>query len=202
MNTSTRIQFGLLALGGVAFNIAGPMHPGDSGKGTKTEQLHEMLVDSGWYPAHALMLLAVVLATVGFWALHREADVHMRAITKAVAVISSVMVVGTTIHLLQPLNADAIADGHNSAMSILMYFVEPLDGIWALAIATLAVVGGLRRSIGNVVTAALCAVGAAGFALAALTIPYTDRFDPLFPMGGLLGLWMIIIGVGRVVRRG
>lgn len=201
MNTSTRIQFGLLALGGVAFNIAGPMHPGDSGTGTKTEQLHEMLVDPAWYPAHAVMLFAVVLVTAGLWALNREAEQPLRPVTRTVALISSVMVVGTTIHLLQPLNADAIADGHNNAMSTLMYLVEPLDGIWALAIGTLAVLGGLRRSIGNVITAALCAVGAVGFALAALTIPYTDRLDALFPLGGLVGLWMILIGAGRALRR-
>ena len=201
MKTSTRIQYGLLALGGVAFIVAGPMHPSDSGTGTKTEQLHEMLLDPAWYPAHSVMLLAVILATVGLWAIHREAPARMQTLTKVVAIVSSVMVVGTAIHLFQPLNADGIADGNGNAMSTLMYFVEPLDGIWALSIAVLAVVGGLARSVGNIVTASLCSVGAIGFSIAALTIPYTDRFDPLFPMGGLLGLWMIVIGVGRAVGR-
>lgn len=202
MKTSTRIQFGLLALGGVAFNIAGPMHPSDSGTGSKTDQLHEMVVDSAWYPAHSVMLLGVILATVGLWAIHLEAAGRMRTLTKVVAIVSSVMSVGTVIHLLQPLNSEGIADGNQSAMSTLMYVVEPLDGIWALSIAVLAVVGGINRSVGNIVTASLCTVGAIGFAIAALTIPYTDRFDPLFPLGGLLGLWMIVIGVGRAARRG
>ena len=200
MKTSTRIQYGLLALGGVAFIVAGPMHPSDSGTGSKTHQLHEMLLDPAWYPAHSVMLLAVVLATVGLWAIHRDAAARMQTLTKVVAIVSSVMVVGTVIHLLQPLNADGIADGNDNAMSILMYFVEPLDGIWALSLAVLAVVGGLTRSVGNIVTASLCTVGAIGFSIAAFTIPYTDRFDPLFPMGGLLGLWMIVIGVSRAVR--
>lgn len=201
MTTSIRIQYGLLAIAGVAFIVAGPMHPSDSGAGSKTDQLHEILLDSAWYPAHSVMLVAVTLATVGLWAIHREAPARMHTLTKVVGIVSSVMVVGATIHLLQPLNAVGIADGNANAMSILMYFVEPLDGIWALSIAVLAVVGGMTRSVGNIVTASLCAVGAMGFSIAALTIPYTDRFDPLFPMGGLLGLWMIVIGVGRAVGR-
>ena len=131
MKTSTRIQYGLLALGGVAFIVAGPMHPSDSGTGSKTHQLHEMLLDPAWYPAHSVMLLAVVLATVGLWAIHRDAAARMQTLTKVVAIVSSVMVVGTVTHLLQPLNADGIADGNDNAMSILMYFVEPLDGIVA-----------------------------------------------------------------------
>lgn len=201
MKTSTRIQYGLLALGGVAFIVAGPIHPSDSGTGSKTDQLHEMLLDSAWYPAHSVMSAAVILATVGLWAIHREAAARMQTLTKVVAIVSSVTAVGTVIHLLQPLNADGIADGNANAMSMLMYFVEPLDGIWALSIAVLAVVGGIIRSVGNIVTASLCGVGAIGFSIAALTIPYTDRFDPLFPLGGLLGLWMIVIGVGRAVGR-
>lgn len=196
------MQFALLALGGVAWNIAGPMHPGDSGTGTKVEQMHEMLVDPAWYPAHVVYLLAVVLATIGLWAIHREAPTHMRRLAKVVAIISSAMVFGSVLHLFQALNAGAIADGHRNAMYFSMYLIESLAAVWVLAIAVLAVVGGLNRSVGNVVTAAICGAGSAGFAAAALTVGYSDLLDPLFRLGGLVGLWMIIIGISRAVGRG
>ena len=37
-----RLAFALLAVGGLAFIAGGMLHPGDSGTGTKTEQLHEI----------------------------------------------------------------------------------------------------------------------------------------------------------------
>jgi hypothetical protein len=32
------------------------------------------------------------------------------------------------------------------------------------------------------------------FALAAATIGFTDRFDTLFPVGSLLGIWAVCVG--------
>ena len=48
----------LLIAGGVAFFAYGPLHPVGDDAGDKTQQLHSMLVDQMWYPAHAVGLLA------------------------------------------------------------------------------------------------------------------------------------------------
>ena len=37
--------------------------------------------------------------------------------------------------------------------------------------------------------------------LAAATIAYTDRFDGLFPVGSLIGVWALIVGLMTLVRR-
>ena len=72
---------------------------------------------------------------------------------------------------------------------------------WALSIAALAVAGGLSRTLGNPVTLALGLVGGLAHALAAATIAYTDRFDGLFPIGSLIGVWAVVIGVMVLLRR-
>ena len=202
MNHSTRpphaLAFPLLALGGLAFIAGGILHPGDSGTGTKTEQLHEMLVQSSWYPAHALLLLATVGFAAGALALRYDATGAVRTVTRVASVVGVVAVVGMAIHLLEAVNADALADGRTNLFAQLQAVNETVvDAAWGLAFAALAVVGGLTRAIGNPVTASLGAVGGGAFALASATIAFTDTFDPLFPVSALLGTWAIWIGVAR-----
>lgn len=197
-----RLAFALLAVGGLAFIAGGMLHPGDSGTGTKTEQLHEMLVQPTWYPAHALLLLATVGFAAGALALRHGAPGTpgtpgvVGTTSRIASVVGAVAVAGMAIHLLEALNADALADGRTNLFSQLQVVNETVvDAAWGLAFAALAVVGGLSRSIGNPVTAALGAVGGGAFTLASATIAFTDTFDPLFPVGALLGTWAIWIGV-------
>ncbi|GAA4096183.1 hypothetical protein ACFFOS_04900 [Nocardioides kongjuensis] len=194
-------SFVSLAVGGLAFIAGGVLHPGDSGTGTKTEQLHEMLVDPSWYPAHALLLLATVGFAAGALALHRDGTGGSGVVsvaTRIASVVGVVAVIGMAIHLLEALNADAIADGHANLFAQVQVVNETvIDAAWGLAFAALAVAGGLTRAIGYPVTAALGGVGGGAFALASATIAFTDRFDPLFPVSALLGTWAIWIGVAR-----
>ncbi|GAA0372152.1 hypothetical protein GCM10009530_22910 [Microbispora corallina] len=64
-----------------------------------------------------------------------------------------------------------------------------------------AVAGGITRTVGNRITLALGLVGGLAFALASVTIAFTDRFDPLFPVGSLIGVWAAAAGVMALTRR-
>ena len=57
----SRLAGPLLVLGGGAFFVGGVTHPRDGGNGNKVQQLHDMLVDSSWYPSHAALLAAMAL---------------------------------------------------------------------------------------------------------------------------------------------
>lgn len=70
-----------------------------------------------------------------------------------------------------------------------------------MALAAVAVVGGLTGTVGNRITVPFGLVGGLAFAVASATIPYTDTFDALFKTGSLLSIWAILVGVTEVRRR-
>jgi hypothetical protein len=190
-----------LAVGGIAFFVGGVTHPSDSGNGNKVQQLHEMLVDSGWYPSHALLLAAMALFATGILALRRRRDLApgTERVLKAVFVIACIATVSMALHLFAALDAKSLADGKQSLVSRAQTINETVvDASWGLALATLAVVGGLTGSVGNRLTMPLGLVGGLAFALASATIPYTDTFDPLFKIGSLLSVWAILVGVTAI----
>lgn len=218
MTTSTRIRTSppgiarlnrvsgvCLTLGGIAFFAGGAMHPGDSGEGNKIEQLHEMLVQPIWYPAHALLLLSMGLFAAGILAISRRSDLSdgMVRVTKTVGGIGVLATVGMTVHLFGALEAESLEAGRPTLLSTVQTLNETIINTpWALSIAFLAVAGGLTRTVGNRITIALGLVGGLALALAAATVPFTDRFDPLFAFGSLIGIWGIAVGVMAVVTKG
>ena len=198
-----RLSGGLLMLGGVTFIAGGATHPGDSGQGSKVSQLHEMLIHPMWYPSHALLLVTMACFAVALVTLRRRAGFEgaMDKVTRVVAVIAVVAVVGMTLHMFSALGADAIADGSEPFVYELQTFNETVvDASWGLGMAALAVAGGLTRALGNLVTLALGLVGGLAFALASATIAYTDRFDAVFPVASLLGVWGVVVGL-MLLRR-
>ena len=107
-------------------------------------------------------------------------------------------------HLLAPLGADSIADGRSNALSVFMTIDETLaNAPWALGVALLALVAGVSGDLGNRMTAVVGVVGGLSFAAAAVTIPFTDALDGLFPVGGMgVTLWALsVAGVGLWRRR-
>lgn len=193
-----------LIVGGVAFCAGGAMHPGDSGTGSKVDQLHDMLVDAMWYPSHALVLVAMVAfaAVILRIRLRGGLDGAMAKVTRVVSVIAVVAVVGMTVHLFSALGAEAIADGNTTFAYQLQVLNETIvNSSWGLGIAALAVAGGLTRTLGNPVTLALGLVGGLAFALASATIAYTDRFDGLFAVASLIGIWGVVVGLMVLLRR-
>ena len=192
-----------LVLGGVAFVAGGATHPGDSGQGDKVQQLHEMLVQPSWYPSHALLLLSMGLFTAGIFVIsRRDLGRSMATAARVVTGIGVLATVGMAAHLFAALEADSLATGRPTAAFTLQTWNETIiDTLWALSIVFLAVAGGLTRTVGNRVTLALGLVGGLAYALASATIAFTDRFDPLFPVGSLIGIWAVAVGVVAMTRK-
>lgn len=192
-----------LVLGGVAFFVGGVTHPNDSGEGNKVQQLRAMLVDSSWYPSHLVLLAAMTLFAFGIFGLRHRGDLApgMERLLKFGFIIACIATVAMAIHLLAALDAESLADGKQSLVSRVQTVNETVvDAVWGLGVATLALVGGLTRSVGNRITIPFGLVGGLAFALASATIPYTDTFDSLFKVGSLLSIWAILVGVTEILH--
>ncbi len=193
-----------LVLGGIAFLVGGVTHPSDSGSGNKVQQLHEMLVNSSWYPSHVLLLVAMALFATGILTFGRQPGLTsgMERLLKFVFVIACIATVSMAVHLFAALGADSLADGRHSLVSRVQTVNETVvDAGWGLAFAALAVVGGLTGTVGNRITIPFGLIGGLAYALASGTIAYTDTFDALFKVGSLLSVWAIMVGVIDVRRR-
>ncbi len=193
-----------LIVGGIAFFASGPLHPKGSDEGDKTEQLHSMLVDSSWYPAHLVGLLGfacVAAGLIAFWRVPVLRNGLGRLLPAAVA-IASLGVIGSVVHLFAATQAAEIEEGGTTPLVTAFTGVETIvNPAWGLMIAALAVGGGLTRTLGNRIVGALGLVGGLAFAVATATIAYVDTFDPLFPVAGLAGLWLVAVGVIGLIRR-
>lgn len=199
-----RTGYVFLIAGGIAFFAAGPLHPTGSDEGDKTAQLHSMLVESTWYPAHLIGLLGFACVAAGLLALRRDPVIRDRlgrllTISAAVAVLTTV---GAVIHLFAATQAAEIEDGGTTPLVVAFMGVETvINPVWGLVIAALAVGGGVTRSLGNKIVLPLGLLGGLAFALATATIAYVDTFDPLFPVAGLAGVWLVATGVVGLARR-
>jgi hypothetical protein len=190
----------------VAFNLGGALHPDDSSTGDKVAQLHDMLLRSTWYPSHLGLLASFGLFTAFLLRLRggRELTPVTRRTVRVMAVVSALTTVAMVPHLLAPLGADSIADGQSNGLSVFMTIDETLaNAPWALGVALLAVVAGVAGDLGNRMIAVAGVVGGLSFAAAAVTIPFTDALDGLFPVGGMgITLWALgVAGVGAWRRR-
>ena len=205
--TTPRLDRGaclFLILGGLAFFASGPLHPQGSEEGDKTEQLHSMLVDHAWYPAHLIALLGFACVAAGLLALGRDPMLRGRLgrlLTVSVGV-GLIGVLGALVHLFAATQAAEIEDGSTTPLVAAFMGVETLvNPAWGLVIAALAVAGGLTRTLGNRIVLALGLLGGLAFAIATATIAYIDTFDPLFPVAGLAGLWLVAVGVIGMNRK-
>ena len=188
-------------LGGVAFFVGGITHPSDTGDGNKVRQLHDMLVDPSWYPSHVVLLAAMALFATGILAARQRRDLNpgLEGVLRVVFPIACIATAAMAVHLFAALDAESLVDGRQSLVSRVQTVNETVvDAAWGVAVATLAVVGGLTRSIGNRITVVFGLVGGLAFALASATIPYTDTFDALFKVGSLLSIWALMVGVTEI----
>lgn len=199
-----RVGYLFLIAGGVAFFASGPLHPTGSDEGDKTEQLHSMLIDSAWYPAHLVALVGFTCVAAGLLALRRNPMIRDRLgrllpISAAVAVVAAL---GAVIHLFAATQAAVIEHGGTTPLVAAFMGVETIvNPTWGLMIAALAVAGGLTRTLGNRIVLPLGLLGGLAFALATATIAFVDTFDPLFPVAGLAGLWLGTTGIIGLTRR-
>ena len=199
-----RAGYLFLIAGGAAFFASGPLHPTGSDEGDKTAQLHSMLVDSAWYPAHLVALVGFACVAAGLLALRRNPVIRDRLgrllpISAAVAVVATL---GAVIHLFAATQAGEIEHGGTTPLVAAFMGVETLiNPAWGLMIAALAAAGGLTRALGNRIVLPLGLLGGLAFAVATATIAFVDTFDPLFPVAGLAGLWLVTTGVIGLARR-
>lgn len=199
-----RVGHLFLIVGGVAFFASGPLHPKGSDEGDKTEQLHSMLVDSAWYPAHLVGLLGFACVAAGLIALGRNPDLRDRLgrLLTVSIVVAVIGVLGSVVHLFAATQAAEIEDGGTTPLVAAFMGVETVvNPAWGLMMAALAVAGGLTRALGNRVVLGLGLLGGLAFAIATATIAYVDTFDPLFPVAGLAGLWLVAVGVIGMIRK-
>ncbi len=199
-----RAGFVLLVAGGAAFFASGPLHPTGSDEGDETEQLHSMLVDSSWYPAHLVALLGFACVAAGLLALAREPAIrdHLGRLLPISAAVAVVAALGAVIHLFAATQAAEIEDGGTTPLVAAFMGVETIiNPAWGLMIAALAVTGGLTRALGNRIVLPLGLLGGLAFAVATATIAFVDTFDPLFPVAGLAGVWLVATGLVGLTRR-
>ena len=199
-----RAGFVFLVVGGAAFFASGPLHPTGSDEGDKTEQLHSMLIDSAWYPAHLVALLGFVCVAAGLLALARYPVIrdHLGRQLPISAAVAVVAVLGAVIHLFAATQAAEIEHGDTTPLVAAFMGVETIiNPAWGLMIAALAVVGGLTRALGNRIVLPLGLLGGLAFAVATATIAFVDTFDPLFPVAGLAGVWLVATGLVGLTRR-
>ncbi|HWJ82133.1 MAG TPA: hypothetical protein VNS55_07845 [Nocardioides sp.] len=187
----------LLLAGGVGFFAGGGLHPKDDGHGDKLAQLHSMLVDPAWYPAHVVLLVGMTGFAAGIVALRWRGGQprHLERLLAVAAPVAVVAALGAVVHLFAATQATAIEDGSSTWLVHLFTGVETVvNPVWGVTIAALAAVGA-TAGIGNRVVAPLGVVGGLAYALAVATIAFTDTFDVLFPVGSLLGLWAVAVAV-------
>ncbi len=198
-----RAGFVFLIAGGAAFFAGGPLHPQGSDDGDKTEQLHSMLVDSAWYPAHLVALLGFACVAAGLLAVGQDPAIRARLgrLLSTSAVIGCIATLGAVVHLFAATQAAEIEHGGTTPLVAAFIGVETIvNPVWGLMIATLAVVGGRSRALGNRIVLPLGLLGGLAFAIATATIAFIDTFDPLFPVAGLAGVWLVATGVVGLTR--
>jgi hypothetical protein len=195
-----------LILAGITFFLYGPLHPGDSGEGSKVDALIEMLENPRWMPAHLFGLTSYACFAAAVAAIRKGIALvpMMRRVTSVVFAIGAAGTVAMLPHALAFAGADAIrAGGEDAFWYQLMTWNESIvNAVWALSMAALIAAGGLTRTIGSRLIALLGLVGALAYALALATVPFIDTFDALFPVSGLLAVWAVIAGSMLLVRRG
>jgi hypothetical protein len=205
-STASRDRAGhlFLVVGGAAFFIGGPLHPQGSDEGDKTEQLHSMLVDSAWYPAHLVALVGFACVAAGLLALGRDPTLRERLgrLLPVSAWVAVAATLGAVVHLFAATQAADVEQGDTTPLVAAFMGVETvLNPAWGLTIAALAVAGGLTRALGNRLVLPLGLLGGLAFAVATATIAFVDTFDPLFPVAGLAGVWLVATGIVGLVRR-
>jgi hypothetical protein len=195
-----------LIVAGITFFLYGPLHPGDSGEGSKLDALIEMLENPMWVPAHLVGLTSYLCFAAAVLAIRKGValDPTMSRVTGVVFAIGVAGTIAMLLHALAFTGADAIrAGGEETFWYQLQTWNESIvNAAWALSIAALVVAGGLTRTIGNRIIMPLGLVGALAYALALATIPFIDTFDALFPISGLLAVWGVTAGIMMLVRRG
>lgn len=193
---------GSALIAGAAFFLpSGLLHP-EPGPGTGLQQIHEMVTDPRWIPSAALGLAAFACFAWAFARLSGSSESLGRALRWG-AVSSAAVAVGQLLYVFGRMGADPLARDEGNWFSWVMFathlFVNP---VWGVAVAAIALVGGLSRRLLGRVSLVVGVVGGLSWTVSMLTAPYLDIDDILFPVAGtLLTGWALALGV-VLLRRG
>lgn len=191
-----------LAAAAVLLLTGGPMHPDpDTSLDFDTSTAH-MLRDSGWIPAHALLLASFVCLTVGLVSLTRQPEItgRLRRLATVAAGGAALAVVELTFHLLAFTEADALAAGRSApivsthlALAVVAY---PVAG---LSLAALAWYGGRARVLTHPIAGAVGVLGGLLHALAApiVVLSRDQNLSFLFMGAVLLVPWLLAAALRR-----
>jgi hypothetical protein len=190
-----------LIVGAGFFLPSGLLHP-EPGPGTALEQIHDMVTDPRWIPSAALTLAAFACFALAFARLSTAADLLARVLRWG-ALTSAAVAVGQVVYLFGGVGAEPLARDEGNWFSAVMYVTHLIvNPLWGLAVAAIALAGGLSRRLGGPVSLVAGAVGGLSWTVSMLTAPYLDIDDILFPVAGtLLTGWILALG-GGLLRRG
>jgi hypothetical protein len=194
------IGWGLLA-GGAFYFVGGGMHPKEDPPGVSLkEHMRIMFEDPAWYPAHAILLVGMALIAWGLVALVRSRTLAVvplaKRATQVAALATVAAAVGTALHLATALDHDRIVAHESTPLVDVNNIVETITApAFGFAIAALAVIGAMTRTLGGWISAPFAVIGGVGFGLAAATFLITDALDPLFPLAAGIAVWVIVVGL-------
>jgi hypothetical protein len=187
--------------GGVLFFVGGLLHPKEDpvGVGLK-EHMRAEFLDRLWYPSHSLLLAGTVLMAVSLVVLLRaEVLPRVRMVLMVAAVATCLAAVGALLHLVSAAEGDAVASGAGTPLIDVQLVVETVTvPAFGFSVAVLAVLGAMRRTLGNPVTAVLGFVGGVGYGLAGAAVLFNDPLDFLFPAASGIALWAVGVGIAGV----
>lgn len=192
---------GIALIAGAAFFLpSGLLHP-EPGPGTALQQIHDMVTDPRWIPSAALTLAAFVCFTLAFARLSTTTD-QLARVLRWGALTSAAVAVGQVVYLFGGVGAEPLAGDEGNWFSAVMFVTHLLvNPLWGLAVAAIALVGGLSGRLGGRVSLVAGALGGLSWTVSMLTAPYLDIDDILFPLAGtLLTGWTLAIGV-MLLRR-
>ena len=193
---------GIALIAGAAFFLpSGLLHP-EPGPGTGLQQIHDMVTDPRWIPSAALALAAFGCFTLAFARLSTTTG-HLARVLRLGALTSAAVAVGQVVYLFGRVGAEPLARDEGNWFSAVMFVTHLLvNPLWGLAVAAIALVGGLSRRLGGRVSLVAGAVGGLSWTVSMLTAPYLDIDDILFPVAGmLLTGWTLALGI-VLLRRG
>ena len=197
------VSGGALIVGAAFFLPSGLLHP-EPGPGTAMEQLHEMVTDSTWIPSAALTIAAFACFARAFARL--SGSDRLGRVFRWGSISSIAVAIGAFVYLFGRVDADALARDEGNWFSSVMFVTHLLvNPAWGLAVAAIAVVGGVTRGGNRLVGPLSMVVGVVGglsWTVSMLTAPYLDIDDVTFPIAGsLLTLWTLALGIKLLRRR-
>jgi hypothetical protein len=165
-----------------------------------------MYEDPGWYPAHSMLLIGMVLIAASLVALARGGSLrdirHLHLAVVVAAVTSVAGSAGMLLHLVAAVDVDRIAAHESTPITDVLFVVETVTTpAFAFSIAALAVIGAVTRTLGNRPAAVLAVLGGLGYGLAGGTFLFTDKLDALFPAASGIALWALVAGIGLLLHR-